>query len=87
MLSICLNIVFENMSNISIDTTKLSTKGQVIIPVDIRNKLALEPGHKLFVLASDEAIILQKTASINQEEQSSFLQKAKILARKMGLNL
>lgn len=48
MFSICLNIVFENMSNISIDTTKLSTKGQVIIPVDIRNKLALEPGHKLY---------------------------------------
>ena len=40
------------MGNISIDTTKLSAKGQIVIPVDVRNKLQLETGNKLFVMAS-----------------------------------
>ena len=53
------------MENISIDTTKLSAKGQIVIPVDVRNKLQLETGNKLFVMASEDAIILQKTNSLN----------------------
>ena len=75
------------MENISIDTTKLSAKGQVVIPVDVRNKLQLETGNKLFVMASEDAIILQKTNSLNDKDKISFSQKAKSLARKMGLSL
>lgn len=75
------------MENISIDTTKLSAKGQIVIPVDVRNKLQLETGNKLFVMASDDAIILQKTNSLNDKDKISFSQKAKSIARKMGLSL
>ena len=75
------------MENISIDTTKLSAKGQIVIPVDVRNKLQLETGNKLFVMASVDAIILQKTNSLNDKDKISFSQKAKSLARKMGLSL
>ena len=75
------------MENISIDTTKLSAKGQIVIPVDVRNKLKLETGNKLFVMASEDAIILQKTNSLNDKDKISFSQKAKSLARKMGLSL
>ena len=75
------------MEDISIDTTKLSAKGQVVIPVDVRNKLQLETGNKLFVMASEDAIILQKTNSLNDKDKISFSQKAKSLARKMGLSL
>ena len=75
------------MENISIDTKKLSAKGQIVIPVDVRNKLQLETGNKLFVMASDDAIILQKTNSLNDKDKISFSQKAKSLARKMGLSL
>ena len=75
------------MENISIDTTKLSAKGQTVIPVDVRNKLQLETGNKLFVMASDDAIILQKTNSLNDKDKISFSQKAKSIARKMGLSL
>ena len=75
------------MENISIDTTKLSPKGQIVIPVDVRNKLQLETGNKLFVMASEDAIILQKTNSLNDKDKISFSQKAKSLARKMGLSL
>ena len=75
------------MENLSIDTTKLSAKGQIVIPVDVRNKLQLETGNKLFVMASDDAIILQKTNSLNDKDKISFSQKAKSIARKMGLSL
>ena len=75
------------MENISIDTTKLSAKGQIVIPVDVRNKLQLETGNILFVMASEDAIILQKTNSLNDKDKLSFSQKAKSLARKMGLSL
>ena len=75
------------MENISIDTTKLSAKGQIVIPVDVRNKLQLVTGNKLFVMASEDAIILQKTNSLNDKDKISFSQKAKSLARKMGLSL
>jgi len=75
------------MEDISIDTTKLSAKGQVVIPVDVRNKLQLETGNKLFVMASEDAIILQKTDSLNNNDRITFSQKAKSIARKMGLNL
>ena len=75
------------MEDISIDTTKLSAKGQVVIPVDVRNKLQLETGNKLFVMASEDAIILQKTESLNNNDSITFSQKAKSIARKMGLNL
>ena len=75
------------MENISIDTTKLSAKGQIVIPVDVRNKLQLETGNKLFGMASEDAIILQKTNSLNDKDKTSFSQKAKSLARKMGLSL
>ena len=75
------------MENISIDTTKLSAKGQIVIPVDVRNKLQLETGNKLFVMASEDAIILQKSNSLNDKDKISFSQKAKSLARKMGLSL
>ena len=75
------------MENISIDTTKLSAKGQIVIPVDVRNKLQLETGNKLFVMASEDEIILQKNNSLNDKDKISFSQKAKSLARKMGLSL
>ena len=64
------------MEDISIDTTKLSAKGQIVIPVDVRNKLQLETGNKLFVMASEDAIILQKTNSLNDKDKISFSQKA-----------
>ena len=75
------------MENIYIDTTKMSAKGQIVIPIDVRNKLQLETGNKLFVMTFEDAIILQKTSSINTNNQITFLKKAKTVARKFGITL
>jgi AbrB family looped-hinge helix DNA binding protein len=43
-----------------IDVTKVSDKGQVVIPKEIRDRLNLKVGTKLIVVATDDAVILQK---------------------------
>ena len=48
------------MKDILVETTKLSQRGQVVIPMEIREKLNLETGNKFFVIASDDSLILQK---------------------------
>ena len=48
------------MKDVLVETTKLSQRGQVVIPMEIREKLNLETGNKFFVIASDDSLILQK---------------------------
>ena len=48
------------MKDVLLETTKLSQRGQVVIPMEIREKLNLETGNKFFVIASDNSLILQK---------------------------
>ena len=75
------------MNKISIDTTKLSAKGQVVIPIDIRNKLQLKTGNKLLVVSSDNSIILQKTDFVKQEDDYSLMKYAKNIANKIGIKI
>ena len=48
------------MKDVLVETTKLSQRGQIVIPMEIREKLNLETGNKFFVIASDNSLILQK---------------------------
>ena len=75
------------MNKISIDTTRLSAKGQVVIPIDIRNKLQLKTGNKLLVVSSDNSIILQKTDFVKQEDDYSLIKYAKNIANKIGIKI
>ena len=75
------------MNKISIDTTRLSAKGQVVIPIDIRNKLQLKTGNKLLVVSSDNSIILQKTDFVKQEDDYSLMKYAKNIAYKIGIKI
>ena len=43
-----------------IDVTRVSDKGQVVIPKDIRDRLQMKEGTKLIVIATEDAVILQK---------------------------
>ena len=43
-----------------IDVTKVSDKGQVVIPKEIRDKLGMTEGVKLIVIATEDAVILQR---------------------------
>ena len=75
------------MDKIAIDTTKLSAKGQVVIPVDVRNKLQLKTGNRLLVVSSENSIILQKVDSVKQDDDYSLLKYAKNIANKIGIKI
>ena len=47
-----------------IDVTKVSDKGQVVIPKEVRDKLQFTPGTKLIVVATDDAVILQRIETV-----------------------
>jgi AbrB family looped-hinge helix DNA binding protein len=50
------------------DMVKVSSKGQIVIPKDIRKKLGVKTGEKLLVLSRDREILLRKTEETSIEE-------------------
>ncbi len=60
-------------------TIKLSEKGQISIPKDIRRGMHLKKGDKLILIAKGDQLILQKT--------NSFLKKAGIEEESIGTML
>jgi AbrB family looped-hinge helix DNA binding protein len=47
-----------------IDVTKVSDKGQVVIPKEVRDRLRMGPGTKLIVVATDDAVVLQRIETV-----------------------
>lgn len=52
----------------TLEVTSLSTKGQIVIPREIREKLGLEPGTKLIVIQEGDNILL-KPITLPKKEQ------------------
>jgi len=69
-----------------IATTRLSSKGQVVIPGDIRKKLNLKEGTRFIVLGEKDAVILKKIDPPSMEEFDRLLKKARKAAKEAGLN-
>ncbi|HJN57397.1 MAG: AbrB/MazE/SpoVT family DNA-binding domain-containing protein [Nitrososphaerales archaeon] len=55
------------MSDILVETTKLSEKGQVVIPKEFRKKMGLKTGNQFLVIAAQEAIILQRIEIVKRK--------------------
>ncbi len=68
-----------------IATTRLSSKGQVVIPGDIRKKLNLTEGTRFIVLGEKDAVILKKIAPPSLQEFDRLLRKARKAAKEAGL--
>jgi AbrB family looped-hinge helix DNA binding protein len=50
------------------DIIKVSSKGQIVIPREIRKKLGVKGGEKLLVLTRDGDILLRKTKELSLDE-------------------
>jgi AbrB family looped-hinge helix DNA binding protein len=69
------------LSDILMETTRLSEKGQVVIPKDFREKMGLKPGSRLLVIAAEDSIILQKIEVVGRRMAvDQILNKARGLA-------
>ena len=66
-------------------TTKMSSKGQVVIPEIIRKALGLESGCQFLVLGEKDAVILKTISTPSKKEFSSLISKARKEAKKAGI--
>jgi len=71
------------MANIS--TTKMSSKGQVVIPEAIRKKLKLKSGAQFIVMGDKDVVILKSISPPPIDEFDDLISKARSQARKAGM--
>lgn len=68
------------------ELTKLSSKGQVVIPKNIRNELKLEDGTPFLIVVNDETICLKRINMPNSKEWDRITRGFKEAARKSGFS-
>jgi len=68
-----------------IATTKLSSKGQVVIPEEIRQRLGLEEGTQFVVVGEGDVVILKTVIPPAMKEFDGLLRRARTAARQAGM--
>lgn len=71
------------MANVS--TTKMSSKGQVVIPENIRKQLNLKAGAQFVVLGEKDVVILKNISPPSIDEFDDLINKVRKKAKKAGL--
>jgi AbrB family looped-hinge helix DNA binding protein len=66
-------------------TTRMSSKGQVVIPENIRNRLGLEPGAQFVVVGEEDVVILKTIHQPSMTEFDTLVRKARQQARSSGM--
>ena len=66
-------------------TTKMSSKGQVVIPEDIRKRLNLKEGAQFVVVGENGVVILKAIVEPSVDEFDALIQQAQAQAKQAGL--
>ena len=66
-------------------TTKMSSRGQVVIPEMVRQQLRLEPGTEFIVVAKDDVIVLQRLSMPVWKEFDTLVAESGRQARHLSL--
>jgi len=66
-------------------TTRMSSKGQVVIPEDVRTRLGLETGAQFVVVGEDDVVILKTIHRPSMAEFDDLIREAKRQARASGM--
>jgi AbrB family looped-hinge helix DNA binding protein len=66
-------------------TTKMSSKGQVVIPEEIRQRLGLKPGVQFVVVGERDVVILKTIALPSMRQFEELVAEARHQARKAGM--
>jgi len=66
-------------------TTKMSSKGQVVIPEEIRQRLGLKPGVQFVVVGERDVVILKTIALPSMRQFDELVAEARRQARKAGM--
>lgn len=71
------------MANVS--TTKMSSKGQVVIPEIIRKQLNLKPGSQFVVVGDKDVVILKNISPPSIKNFDGLIAEARRQGKKAGL--
>lgn len=66
-------------------TTRLSSKGQVVIPEEIREQMGLHTGDRFVVLAEEGIVILKTICPPQQSEYHNLVKKTRLAAKVAGV--
>ncbi len=66
-------------------TTKLSSKGQIVIPEEIRDNLKLKEGDQFVVIGQGDTVILKSITPPRLEEFSDLMKEASRNAKTLNL--
>jgi AbrB family looped-hinge helix DNA binding protein len=76
-------LLLNGESMVEASTTKVSSKGQVVIPANVRKAANLKKGEKILALAIDDTVILKKIIDESFEEA---MKPVWARVRQMGLS-
>lgn len=71
--------------NMKFEITTLGERGQIVIPLELRERLNLGKGEKFMIVESGEVIILKRLTAPSEKEFNELLKKAKEHAKKETL--
>jgi AbrB family looped-hinge helix DNA binding protein len=63
----------------------MSSKGQVVIPEEIRERLGLKPGDQFVVLGDKDVVILKTLTAPSMSEFNLIIKDARSQAREAGM--
>jgi len=69
----------------TLEVTRLSSKGQVVLPQAIRKRLRLTEGARFVVIGSDDTVILKRLEEPAREQAKELLKASRAYAKRVGL--
>jgi len=69
----------------TVATTRLSSKGQVVIPEDVRKALGLEVGAQFVVMGDGDTVVLKRIAVPAKSELKALIVKVRSQVRRAGV--
>ncbi len=69
----------------NIEITSVSSRGQVVIPQNIRDKLKIREGEKFVVIGGDNTIVLKKLEMPSFKGVDKLLKKTREFAKNKGI--
>lgn len=72
------------MANLA--TTKLSSKGQIVIPEPVRLEMGLQTGDQFIIMAEKDVVILKPITPPDMKMLKPLIKKAREVAKAVGLS-
>jgi AbrB family looped-hinge helix DNA binding protein len=69
-----------------LELTSVSTKGQVVIPKSIRQKLGISSDSKLMVMTDGENILMKLVKPLHLDEFTDLINESRLVAEKQNLS-